>query len=623
MIGDHPLASTIEGFRAHLASVERGEAPGDRSAFLIDEYRTVIRDGVEYYSRLQNTDGAIVDPDFSIEWHYSTPAFALAAAYLVRAGEAKVLPATIKAIGWACKTLADGNAGQGHSNFYTSQLLHAIDWIRSDVPTAEIERWYADLARIDPESIYFFGDHQVAAHDVHNWNLLALAGEFRRRRAGLTEGTAFFDRHIGYHIARLTDRGLYVDGSVAPGNNWHPLAYDLVGRGAFIDLISQGWDGEGAARVRRALEDGSLTQLFFQDPNGEYVCQGRSSGHIWNEAAVAHLSEWAARHFAAEEPLLAKAFRRQAQLSLCSMKEWYAEAGRFHVVKNRFHPAERHGFEQYTVSTTYNLWALAALARAADVAVESITPSEIPGERFSYVVDSGEGFHQLVAACDGTMAAVELAGDPNYSPTGVVRIAVKGVPSQLGPSEGSVSNPKFSSLAEGAFLAHGPAWRDRLGNLHTLAELMDTLVIARFYKPYLPEVVVQEMDAGLQLRLSWRGGFAGARRVELALQLFAGGARVTESVDLPVPPASRHTWMEAHVPILETDGERDSEIEHGATRLRVRRGGHSVTLVVNEGGPITLDPAPIGSRIGLLKRVIIPGDARVSYTLTFSREDDV
>ncbi|MFP4377407.1 MAG: hypothetical protein ACLFP4_10205, partial [Spirochaetales bacterium] len=410
---DHPLASTIDAFVAHLGAADYHSLAHRANTFSKTEYRAVIRAGAEFYSALQDKNGAIVDPEFGMEWHYSTPAFALASAYLVAAGDAQFLPATRLAISWACRSLAEGNAGQGHSNFYTSKLLRAIDWIRPAVADDEIDRWYADLARVDPESTYFFSDHQVPKHAVHNWNLLALAGEYRRKQAGLTNDTAFFDRHIGYHLARLTDRGFYVDGSTAPGNNSNPLAYDLIGRAAFIDLLDHGWKGSGAVEALEAVERGALSQLFFQDPNGEYACTGRSSGHIWNEAALAHLAEWAACHFAASRPLLARAFRRQAQLAFESMKRWYAEPGRFFVVKNRFHQAERQGFEQYTVSTTYNLWSLAALALAADVADEAIAPSEIPAERFSYAVESGAEFHLLAAACDGTMAVVELAGDPN------------------------------------------------------------------------------------------------------------------------------------------------------------------------------------------------------------------
>jgi hypothetical protein len=306
------------------------------------------------------------------------------------------------------------------------------------------------------------------------------------------------------------------------------------------------------------------------------------------------------------------------------MKSWYAEPGRFHVVKNRFHPAERQGFEQYTVSTTYNFWALAALALAADVADETVEPSEIPAERFSYAVESGDEFHQLVAACGGTMAVVELAGDPNYTPTGIVRIAKHGVPSQLGPSEGSVARPSFASLSPGAFLAHGPAWRDRLGNLHSIAEVMATPVIARFYKPYFPAVRVRQRDERLEVVLTWRGGFSGARTIDLTLELSGDGARVTEQVDVAVPLATPdQPWMEAHVPIFADDGETASEIESDGELLRVRRGSDTLTLRVEEGGPLTIDSTSIGSRIGILNRAVIPGAGRVSYSLLFSREEDV
>jgi len=620
MFDCHPLDSTIASFRLYLegrsGSTGTGELDGSagdpgRREFPRERYHEVIRAGVEYYAGHQTDVGAIVDPDFSEEWHYSTPAFALASAYLVAVGENELLPAAERALSWGCATLAEGRACQGHSNFYPSMLMRAIDYLRPHVSPQTLERWRSELRKIDPETIYYFGDHQVPRYQVHNWNLLALAGEFRRSRAGFTTSSAFFDRHIGYHLARLTSHGLYVDGSLAPGNIAHPLAYDLVGRAALIDLLSQGWKGDEAILALRALERGAATQLFFQDPNGEYVCTGRSAHHIWNEAALAHLAEWAATHFAAQDPLLAGAFRRQAQLALASMISWYQEPGRFYAVKNRFEPAERQGFEQYTVSTTYNLWALTALAMAAAEADESIAPSEIPAERFAYEVDSGDEFHLLVAASHGHFVAVELAGDPNYEPTGIVRIARRGVPSHLGPSAGSVNEPRFATLAAGGFLAHGPAWRDRLGKLHSLAELMTTPVIARFYRPYLPEVLVDRQEDSLLVRLIWKGGFSGARAIQLEFAITSECVRLSYEVELVVPPVSTEEWVEAHMPILAHDGRCESEISVHERELTVRRGKDRATIAVLEGGVPRVDLDEIGSRIGILNRAVVCGNGRV------------
>ncbi|MFP4511181.1 MAG: hypothetical protein ACLFNQ_13750 [Spirochaetaceae bacterium] len=625
MSTDHPLASTIDRFEAHLSEAGRAErSRTNNTPFLRKEYNEVIRAGVEYYRGCQDARGAIVDPDFEEEWHYSTPAFALAAAYLVSRGELRFLSAAVSAIGWGCTSLASGLACQGHGNFYTSNLMKAIDWVRPAVSAKKIGEWYAELRRIDPETTYYFSDHQVSKHEVHNWNLLALAGEYRRFRAGLTRDSSFFDRHIDYHLARLTGHGFYTDGSTAAGNNAHPLAYDLIGRSAFIDLLSEGYVGDRAPLISAALDRGAKTQLFFQDPNGEYACSGRSAGHIWNEAVLAQIAEWAARRFASAEPLLAAAFRRQAQLAVSSMREWYHEPGRFYVVKNRFHPAERQGFEQYTVSTTYNLWALSALALAADNAVESIVPSEIPSERFSFAVDSGTEFHTMVAAHSGLFVAIELAGDPNYNPTGLLRIAKQGIPSQLGPSEGSVAEPRFSSLVPGAYLSHGPAWRDRFSRTHSLAELMATPVIARFHQPYTPETTVTERDDELELSLLWRGGFSGAGSIVLSLLLSEQGVLIRTTVDLPVPPSSSESeWMEARVPLLASDGQHESVFESGEGWIRIRRGRHSVLISVYDGGRPWLDLKPIGSRIGILNQVIIPGKGSVSYAISFEQDSAV
>jgi hypothetical protein len=44
----------------------------------------------------------------------------------------------------------------------------------------------------------------------------------------------------------------------------------------------------------------------------------------------------------------AMAFKRAAGLSLKSLQRWQRPTGEFWVLKNRFDPAERHGYESYT-----------------------------------------------------------------------------------------------------------------------------------------------------------------------------------------------------------------------------------------------------------------------------------
>lgn len=76
---------------------------------------------------------------------------------------------------------------------------------------------------------------------------------------------------------------------------------------------------------------------------------GRSSQHQWNEAVSCVTYEYWASKLKAEGDLQgAAAFKRAAGLSLKSLQRWQRPTGEFWVLKNRFDPALRHGYEGYT-----------------------------------------------------------------------------------------------------------------------------------------------------------------------------------------------------------------------------------------------------------------------------------
>jgi hypothetical protein len=150
---------------------------------------------------------------------------------------------------------------------------------------------------------------------------------------------------------------------------------------------------------------GAIMSLLMQSPWGEVPTGARSSQHTWNEACstvvfeywanvyAASVSPTAVKHSCARVSLccdcgvccecgevccavlccpwyvpcgmtchgmqgnvsLASAFKRASALSLASLSRWKRPTGEWNIVKNRFDPSLRHGYEDYSFFSQYNL----------------------------------------------------------------------------------------------------------------------------------------------------------------------------------------------------------------------------------------------------------------------------
>ena len=528
MSNSHPLEEELSRFETYVSS--RG---GDRS-FKVAAYRAAIRPTVDYYRTLQDERGAIIDPHFEMEWHYSTPSFALAAALLAAAGEEEYIEPAVHGLTWSATLLSEGRTPQQHADFFTIKLMHAHSLLEPLVGATVSAEWKAKLAAVDPYRHYQFTREKKSPEKIHNWNALALAGEQRRLQAGLTASSTFVEEHVEFHLARFNECGFYRDGESgrldeSPVAN--PMAYDLVARSALGDLVEAGYGGSDGAALERRCLDGALSALFFQDPNGEYPAIGRSGHHIWNEAYLAFTAEWAAKRLKTTRPALAAALRRAAELALLSMEAWRRDDGSFFTVKNRFAPAERQGFEVYTVPTTYNLWAVAGLAMAAIVAEDTVDPSEVPAEGHHYALYSGSAFYRHVAAAKGHFLLYDSCPEVDSDPIGLSRVVRRGFRSELGPGQGAVANPRYSVMKEGAFLSHAPGWVDRFGGRHELPALGTTRMVAAYMRPYVPQVTTESEAGWAKLTATWRGGFGGAALIESVAVVSADGVALRHRVE--------------------------------------------------------------------------------------------
>lgn len=167
----------------------------------------------------------------------------------------------------------------------------------------------------------------------------------------------------------------------------------------FILCLVYGYDGPNATMYWELNRRGAWTSLLLQSPWGELPTGGRSSQHQWNEAVSCVTYElWASLLSSNGDADGAGVFKRAAGLSLKSLQRWKRPTGEWTILKNRYDPAVRHGYESYSYYAQYNLLPASMLATAIKFANEDIE------ERFSFAETGGfvfqpDQFHKVCNAC--------------------------------------------------------------------------------------------------------------------------------------------------------------------------------------------------------------------------------
>lgn len=580
----HPWEDTLSSYVGAVAGREAAAPAGGRHTYL-----RLIDQLVRCFGPDQRADGAVVDRYTHGERYYSTPSFALGAAVLVANGADDLLPSAERAMVWSAESLSSGAAADGHADFYTVLLVTA-DRLLATVASEDVrQRWRAALARIEPRRIYRY--HDETFKHPHNWNLINLTGEHLRHSSGLGGVPSWWEDHLPHHVARFAEHGLYRDGE--PGGTAHPLAYDAVSRYNLSVLLDDGYDGAHAELLRRSLLRGALTSLLIQSPTGDWPAAGRSSQHAWNEASLAAAYEWAAGQLRDDAPELAGACKRGARLAVGALVPWQRPDGDLHIVRNRCEPEERHGFEFYSNHTNYNLWTAAALSFAYLLADESIVERPLPSEVSAYTVDLGEDFHQAVAVNAGLQIVVDTLGDPSVNPTGLVRVNRAGCNAQVGPADGAVASPRYAVLGATGALAHAPAWRDRQGEWHSLAEFGDNAEHFRMAR----EVVGGADDEAVTLDVTWRVAAEGCRTAHASYRVHADRVRIRYDIE------GVTTGVRAEIPLFASDGADDATIEAHDDTVTVRFADTTQRIrLLTPGATLRLTPDRVANRTGWLRR---------------------
>ena len=578
----YPLAATVSTVRGHLETATIIPTGLSRA-----DYLTTIQGIVDYFKNHQSASGRIIDPYLKREFQYSTPCFAWAASVLVvHGGRPDLLPRASAALEAALSELAADKVADDHGDFFTFPSMLAYEQLKDRVPPDRKKKWEALIRAIDPSRVYQF-TLDAGKPTLHNWNVVNLAGEFLRHRAGFVD-LSFVERHIPVQLRRFTAEGLYRDPEV-------PMAYDHFPRQFFAVMLGRGYDGRYKSTLERLIDRGAWTSLLMQSSTGEWPTGGRSAQHTWNEAMQAVTYEiWAARKEREGDHMAAAAFKRAARLALQSVRRWIRPSGELWIVKNRFDPSDRHGFETYSSHSQYNLLTASLLAvawqQADDTVQEGPSPADIGGFAFRL-----PAFHKIIANAGGLYVEIETAADPRYDSTGLVRVQRAGVDSLVGPTDGSPIN--------GEALAVGVAWPMQSG-WKSLAELSH---------PGVDFTVASAAPQRVRFTVSYRTVAPRAITVVESYELTPTSVRVAVDVQGSGPS------LQIRFPVLTTDGARSLRITVSGSSVRVDLGSSRETFRVESPPGVTLARSNkrVACRNGFLDAVVGTVDGRrVTYVLT-------
>jgi hypothetical protein len=620
----HPASEALMRF---FAGEQRAGEPSFESTGLTrQDYLKLIAGEVDFWKQHLNAAGAIIDPYSTnpktgehLERQYSTPAFALSSAILVRdAGRTDLLEPSTRAMTFALTALARKTTADNHADFYIPMLVHARRLLAEKAKKEQVAQWDELFQSLVPEKTY--RDPEGRA----NWNIVNLSGEMMRRKDKLVATTQaspqmeYIERCLTTQRARFTKYGMYED----PNS---PIAYDAFPRCWLEDATADGaYDGKYKDELNDWLALGSLSSLLLISPSGEWTSSGRSAHHQWNEAENALILEieavkWKTRG----RDDIAGACKRAAHLCLTSMQRWVRPSGEMWVVKNRFDPERRFGYEGYSFHSQYNLLPMGMLTIAYLRADDSIKERPAPSEAGSYVFDLRDVFQNAVAACGGTFVVVNTGADPAYNATGLQRIHRKGVAlSPLTDSVGGKSHYGGGSRGEHDLppivMSPGIEWREREGanvatrttgganaaensgdettpapatrsaadqGWHSLADFVRGEQDGAA-KPYGPSIViaadlhvVEQSPQRIAFTLRYALDGPGARLLEEDYTITADA--VEQTARLPVPRGTTApTATRVAVPVLVNDGQRDFATLISGDRFTTRRPGGALTVQV-------------------------------------------
>jgi hypothetical protein len=606
----HPFYGKIQTFLENQGKNRSFETTGLSKS----DYLKIINGQVEYFFHYQDSRGAIIDPVEKIEFQYSTPCYALSVAILVNTGftsDTLLLNSGIKAMDWAIDAMYLNRVYPRHGEFYIQNVMLAFELFQGMVAPSVIQIWQNKLSKISPYILYT--DNLYLKKNIGNHNAVALAGEYLRIKNNLNGDEEFLEKHLQHQLGFFTINGMYWEVDHLDRNP--PLVYDEFSRQYLAFILAAGYKGPAFSEYRDLLWKGAWTSMFMQSPFGEVPTGGRSSNHIWNEAAAAVNYEIYASQYAAigrfDE---AGAFKRAARLSLSSLKRSLRPDGSGYIVKNRFPIEAKHGYEFYSAHSQYNLLACWSMAVAYLYANDAILEKPAPADIGGFVLPLQDVFHKVFANVAGNYIQYELSGDARYNPTGLIRIHLKNSNPLLGPSDGVVHwdlrkrwdykdyhMNKITKLS-GEQLAVGPAWFDEENVEHRLADYTNIIQPSWFnkdneeiqpanddnrsgfssYKSDIPinvDVrVLKETPNLVSFEVIYEGDFHGISKVSQMITITPNGITIEDQL------SGDCKKMRVYYPMLVFDGLEGSKVNLSKNSLKLFLNGGGIHFEMIEPG---------------------------------------
>lgn len=564
---NHPFGDRIEDFLINQGKHADFVSTGfDNSEYLVQIERQVRA----FYPYQNKETGAIIDPVYKIEWQYSTPSYALSIGLLNKTGfvkDAVLLKSGIKALDCSIAEMIENRCAHHHGEFFIQPIMMSLDLYKGYVSDAQMTLWKEKIAEVDPYLLY--KDNLCKKKFCYNHNVVALAGEYIRMKESIAKDREFFELHFEHQKQYMSVNGLYIDNKTNP-----PMVYDEFTRQFMASILAEGYNGNCKDFYSYKLLDGAWTSLLMQSPYGEVPTGGRSTQHIWNEAASAVTYEIYASQYASLGKMKeAGAFKRAAHLALKSIARWKREDGSGFIVKNRFPIEVMHGYESYSAQSQYNLlacWLMSVAYLYADNAIEELpSPADIGG----YVIPMQDVFHKLFANAGGNYIEYELSGDPRYNATGLIRIHLKNSNPQLGPSDAvphKWDNKKKQDIG-GELLSVGPAWFDKAGKEHRLAEYTNisfpnTDLYSAYTDTPLPQIKVtikEQTRKRVRFEIAYIGNFNGVSQITQQFIIDEKGIIVKDHLQGDIQS------MRVYYPMLVDDGEETTHVDMAKNKVNL------------------------------------------------------
>ncbi|XP_062500330.1 uncharacterized protein LOC134177569 [Corticium candelabrum] len=511
-----PLEDIVKNATRALSSALNPDPIG----FSSSTYLETISGIVNYFSAYQNANGSIIDPYEHRETFYSTPCYAFSAAVLYATGYNKTLLVSASlALTNSLEQLASGRCRNNSCHFFVMPSMLAYNLLRKHIKNETLlKKWKSLATSVDPNKTY--------AYHGNNWDTVALTGEFLRCKLGFCKDTSWITTTLQAQMAHFTANGQYMDKTGCDYLN--PMPYDHFPRKYLAVMMEWKYNLSFSDDLAIYLERGAWVSLLMQSPWGELPTGGRSSQHQWNEAEQAVTYEiFADKSAQAGDTVSSRAFKRAAMLAHKSVRRWRRSSGDLFIVKNRFDPSLRHGYERYSYHSTYNLLTSSMLATAylycSDAVKEGPTPAEVGGFIFEI-----KEFHKIFANVAGMYVEIETLADPHYDSLGLTRIHLSGIDPLVMPSSGSsidagglaIASPTFYNETAKKWQMMGQAgcpqkvnyslsfisWQQ--GSLSFTID-WDLLNTGLMYSTLSSEYTVTPSDVSVMLFAFWRDKYLG------------------------------------------------------------------------------------------------------------------